>query len=114
VSVESGIDSDLVSRMWLEYEIPERMRPNREFSESREIPRLTRTSRQELELPLADGGRYRIRARLVVELVNGQTISKTATRWINPGNALPEGVIGRIVDPDGTGSRIYQGLAVRN
>jgi len=59
-------------------------------SESREIPRLTRTSRQELELPLADGGRYRIRARLVVELVNGQTISKTATRWINPGNALPK------------------------
>jgi hypothetical protein len=114
VSIESGIDPDLVRRLWVEYEIPERIRPTREFSENREVPRLTRTSRQELELPLADEGRYRIRARLVVELVSGQTISKTATRWINPRNALPEGVIGRIVDPDGSGIRVYQGVKVRN
>jgi hypothetical protein len=114
VSIESGIDPDLVRRLWVEYEIPERIRPGREFLENREIPRLTRTSRQELDLPLADEGRYQIRARLMVELVSGQTISKTATRWINPRNALPEGVIGRIVDPDGTGIRVYQGVTVRN
>lgn len=114
VSIESGIDPDLVRKMWVEYEVPERMRRAREYLENREIPRMARTSRQQLAVIIPDEGRYQIRARLVVELVDGKTISKTATRWINLGNSPPEGMVGRIVDPDGTGIRVYQGVTVRN
>jgi hypothetical protein len=113
-SIESGIDPDLVKQMWVEYEVPERMRQSREYLENREIPRMARTSRQELAVVVPDKGRYQIRARLMVELVNGKTISKTATQWINLGNSPPEGLVGRIVDPDGTGIRVYQGVTVRN
>lgn len=114
VSTESGIDPDLVKRMWVEYELPERMRPNRAYLEDREIPRMARESRHELGVLVPDQGRYPIRARLMVELVDGKTISKTATRWINLGNSAPEGMLGRMVDPDGTGIRVYQGVTVRN
>lgn len=114
VSIESGIDPDLVSKMWVEYEVPERMRRDREYLENREIPRTARTNRQQLAVIIPDKGRYQIRARLVVELVDGKTISKTATQWINLGNSPPEGMVGRIVDPDGTGIRVYQGVTVRN
>ncbi len=114
VNIESHVDPDLVKSMWLEYEVPERMRPPRAYAGRREVPRLVRSGRQELELLLPDEGRYHVRARLVVELWNGKTISKTATHWINPENALPEGMVGRIVAPDGTAIRVYQGLAGKN
>jgi hypothetical protein len=114
VNVESGIDPDLVKRMWVEYELPERMRRNRAFPARFEIPRLARQNREELSVTVPDNGRYAIRARLMVELMGGRIVSTTATRWINLGNVPPEGWIGRMVDPDGTGIQVYQGRTVRN
>jgi Flp pilus assembly protein CpaB len=61
-----------------------------------------------------DESRYAIRARLIVHLTNGKTISQTAIRWIDLGaEDPPEGMIGRIVNPDGTAIRVYQGETVR-
>jgi hypothetical protein len=114
VDIKSGLDPDLVKRMWLEYEYPESMARIRPSLAEREIARTTRGGRRELGLFVPDRGRYRIQARLRVELADGRTISTTATHWINIGNALPEGMVGRIVSPDGTGVRVYQGSTVRN
>ncbi len=114
VSTESGLDPDLVKRMWVEYEVPEQMRRQREFVERREISRRERKSREELGVLVPDRGRYALRVRFMVELVDGKTISKTATRWINPGNSPPDGMTGRILDPHGTGVRVYQGTTERN
>ncbi len=114
VSIKSGIDPDLVKRMWLEYEYPERMRQPLASLENLEFPRTARNGRREMQVLVPDKGRYQIRARLMVELINGKTISKTATRWINLGNAAPDGMIDRIAAPDGTGIRVYQGITVRN
>ncbi len=114
VAFTSGVDPDLVKRMWIEYEVPERLKSGRSSFQNSEIPRTIRSSRQELELPVPDRGRYEVRARLVVELTNGRKISKTATQWINPENVPPEGVTGRIVGPDGTGIQVYRGVTVRN
>ncbi len=113
VDIRSGIDPDRVKRMWTEYEIPARLRLKQGYSEIREIPRLARENRDELRVGVPETGRYAIRARLVVEFADGTTISKTATRWINLGNAPPEGMTGRIVDPDGNGIRVYQGVTER-
>ncbi|HYK89647.1 MAG TPA: hypothetical protein VE398_12800 [Acidobacteriota bacterium] len=114
VSVESGVDPDLVRRMWIEYEIPERMRRGRESPANRELPRTAAKNRDEFNVGIPDQGRYAIRARLMVELTDGNTISRTATRWINLGNTAPDGMIGRITDPDGTGIRVYQGDTERH
>ncbi len=114
VNTESGLDPDLVKRMWVEYEIPEQIRQHRESVERREVSRHARQNREELGVVVPERGRHALRARFVVELVDGRTISKTATRWINPGDALPDGMTGRIFDPDGTGIRVYQGTTERN
>ena len=59
--------------------------------------------------------RYEIRARLVLELADGKTIAQTAVRYVELGAARPpEGMIGRIVDSNGNGVRVYQGVAVRD
>ena len=108
----SGIDPDLVKSMWIEYEVPDRLKSRETSFANHEIPRMTRSSRQELDLAMPEQGRYRVRARLMVELTDGRTISKTATRWI--GDGPPEGVIGRIGAPDGTGIQVYQGVSGRN
>jgi hypothetical protein len=114
VSIESGIDPDLVKRIWVEYEFPERMRRSGRLPAGFEIPRIARQNRTELAVLVPDRGRYVIRARVRVELADGRTVSRTATRWINLDNVPPEGWMGRIVDPDGTGIQVYQGRTVRN
>ena len=71
-------------------------------------------SRLEFAVTVPDESRYSIRARLIVRLTNGKTISQTAVRWIDLGaEDPPEGMIGRIVDSDGVGIRVYQGITVR-
>jgi hypothetical protein len=57
----------------------------------------------------------RIRARYVVELKNGSRIAQTAVRWVNLGDEdVPEGMIWRIQNPDGTGVRVYRGVTTKN
>lgn len=113
VQVESSLDPDIVGRSWVEYEIPPAVRR----SGSPVGPGLLAKSGAsvlDLAVEAPDRLPYAIRARLVVELTSGITISRTATRWINlREDAVPEGMIRRVVDPDGTGIRIYQGVTVR-
>jgi hypothetical protein len=114
VLVDSVLDPDLVKDSWIEYRIPPRVR--------RITPALERgtaliragTTRKELSIIVPDAHPYEIRARLVVQLSNGQTISQTAVRWVNIGNEdASEGYLGRIVDQNGTGIRVYEGSTVR-
>jgi hypothetical protein len=113
VHVESSLDPDIVSWTWVEYEIPPAVRR----SGSPVGPGLLAKSGAsvlDLAVEAPDRLPYAIRARVVVELTNGITISRTATRWINlREDAVPEGMIRRVVDPNGTGIRIYQGVTVR-
>jgi hypothetical protein len=112
VRIESRLDPDLVKDTWVEYEIPPRVRQMPSASRSR----LARSGRSLLALNVAPDDRapHPIRARLVVQLADGQTISRTATRWINlTEDYRPDGMVGRIVDYDGTGIRVYQGATVR-
>jgi hypothetical protein len=77
---------------------------------------LAKSGRSHLEFGVIvpDESRYSIHARLIVRLTNGKTISQTAVRWIDLGaEDPPEGMIGRIVDPDGAAIRVYQGVTVR-
>jgi hypothetical protein len=114
VEVESDLDPDLVQDMRVQYELPDRVRM---FDDSRSEPRtLAKSGRSRLELGVIvpDESRYSIRARLIVRLTNGKTISQTAIRWIDLGaEDPPEGMIGRNVDADGVGIRVYQGTTVR-
>ena len=112
VDVESEIDPDLVERMWIEYEVPQRVIRAQGFSERAEVSRRTRRSRFEFGIAVPDRRRYQIRARFMVQLLDGSKISQTATRYLDLGNNPPDGMIGRHVDADGTGIRIYQGQTV--
>ncbi len=115
VRVESSLDPDLIKRSRVEYETPSRMRRITDAEEEREILGPQGRGRAELKLVVPDKKRYEIRARLIVQLVTGQTISQTAVRWIDLGEEdPPEGMIDRIAGPDGTGIRVYQGQTVRN
>jgi len=115
VTTDSNLDPDLVRNSWVEYEVPERLRRSPEPLERREIGRRSGRSRLELGVIIPDESRYEIRARYVVQLADGNTIAQTAVRWIDLGEEdPPDGMIGRIVDPDGTGIRVYQGVKVRN
>lgn len=113
VEVESDLDPDLVREMWVEYDIPEKVRrvPNAASAPQR----LNRAghSRLEFGVIVPDQDRYRIRARLFVRFADGRTISQTAFRWINSDKRPPEGMIGRIPRPDGTGIRVYRGVSIR-
>jgi hypothetical protein len=114
VEVESDLDPDLVQDARVEYELPDRVRM---LDDARREPQgLAKSgpSRLEFAVIVPDESRYSIRARLIVRLTNGRTISQTAVRWIDLGaEDPPEGMIGRIVDPDGVGIRVYQGVTVR-
>ena len=114
VHVESSLDPDLVQSLQLLYELPPRVRMVAQAGAS--SPALRKSGRTELELGimLPDRELYPIRARLVAHLANGRTISQTAVRWVGLSGAdHPAAMIGRLVDPDGTGIRIYQGETVK-
>jgi len=115
VTTDSSLDPDLVRNSWVEYEMPEGSRRSPESLERLEIGRRSGRSRLELGVIIPDERRYEIRARYVVQLADGNTIAQTAVRWVDLGEEdPPDGMIGRIVDPDGTGIRVYQGVKVRN
>ena len=114
VEVESNLDPDLVQDARVEYELPDRVRMLDDAG--REPQGLAKSGRSRLEFAVTvpDESRYSIRARLIVRLTNSKTISQTAVRWIDLGaEDPPEGMIGRIVDPDGGGIRVYQGITAR-
>jgi hypothetical protein len=113
VRVESMLDPDLVKSTWVEYEVPPGARRT---GTPLALERLAKSGTSVLELGVAPPDRlpYAVRARVVVQFVDGSMISQTATRWINLRESdVPEGMIRRVVDPDGTAIRIYQG-AVRH
>jgi hypothetical protein len=114
VDVESSLDPDLVRSMRVEYEVPERMLRTPDFNSSVEVPQQTERGSYELGVVVPDESRYRIRARLVVRLVDGRTISQTATRWINLGEHVPDDMVGTMETPDGAGILIYRGLPGSN
>ena len=114
VLVNSRIDPDLVEDIRVEYELPQRVRFAPGVSSAPALLARSGRSRLELGAIVPDQARYRIQARVIVQLTNGKTVSQTAVRWIDLGQEdPPEGMIGRIVDPDGTGIRVYQGQAVK-
>ncbi len=114
VNVTSALDPDLVRNSWVEYELPERVRRVGGSPGLRDTMGKAITGRAELGIVVPDERRYEIRARYVVQLANGRTIAQTAVRHINIGNLPPEGMIGRVVDEDGNGIRVYRGTTVRN
>jgi hypothetical protein len=114
VTIVSRLDPDLIQDMQLLYELPARVRMTAQAGAA--PPALRKSGRTDLELGvmLPDRSRYPIRARLVVLLANGKTISQTAVRWAGlSGEDQPEGMIGRITDPDGTGIRVYRGETIK-
>ncbi len=114
LEVDSDLDPDLVLDMRVEYETPPRLQMRADLSNDPQTLAKSGRSRLRLGVIVPDEARYSIRARLIVRLMDGKTISQTAVRWIDLGaEDPPEGMIGRIVDPDGTGIRIYQGTTVR-
>ena len=113
ITVISHLDPDLVQDMELLYEIPAQVRMV--LPAGTAATSLRKTGRTELELGvmLPDRARYPIRARLVVRLADGKTLSQTAARWVGISEEdRPEGMIGRMVDPDGTGIRVYRGETI--
>ncbi len=114
IHVESSLDPDLVQSLQLLYELPPRVRMVAQAGAA--PPVLRKSGRTELELGviLPDQELYPIRARLVAHLTNGRTISQTAVHWVGLSGAdHPAAMIGRLVDPDGTGIRVYQGETVK-
>jgi len=114
VQVDSNLDPDLVRDMQLLYELPPRLRLQAQAGSQPPVLRKTGRSTLELGIILPDTARYPIRARLVVHLANGRTISQTAVAWTGlTAEGTPEGLIGRLIDRDGTGIRIYQGDSLK-
>jgi hypothetical protein len=114
VRVESRFDPDLVEELRVEYELPAALRPSLPEG-ARQRPLLKQgLNLLELAVVVPDERRHLVRARAVVRFTDGRTVSQTAVHWIDLGaEDPPEGMIGRIVDPDGTGIRIYRGITVR-
>jgi hypothetical protein len=113
ITVISILDPDLIQDMQLLYEVPAGVRMTARAGIEPQV--LHRSGRTNLELGviLPDQARYVIRARLVVRLTNGKTISQTAARWVGISeDDRPEGMIGRMVDLDGTGIRVYRGETI--
>ena len=114
VEVDSNLDPDQVVDMRVEYETPPKLQMQNELSGEPQILAKSGRSQLRCSVMVPDESRYSIRARLVVRLTNGKSISQTAIRWIDLGaEDPPEGMIGRIVNPDGTAIRVYQGATVR-
>jgi len=114
VDVESFLDPDMVQSSWIEYELPNRVRRSVNALEAREMLGKARTGRAQLGVIIPDARRYEIRARYVVRLINGQTIAQSAVQHVNLGDFPPEGMVDRIIDPDGNGIRVFSGVTVRN
>jgi len=113
ITVISNLDPDLVQDMQLLYEIPAGLRMALPASTAPQA--LYKSGRTDLELGvmLPDRARYPIRVRLVVRLANGKTLSQTAARWVGISQEdRPAGMIGRVVDADGTGIRVYRGETI--
>jgi hypothetical protein len=114
VTVDSKIDPDLVENMRVVYELPKGVQLAPGTNAAPSLLARSGKSRLELAAIVPDQARYPIRARVIVNLTNGKTISQTAVQWVDLGSEdAPEGMIGRVVDPDGTGIRVYQGQAVK-
>jgi hypothetical protein len=112
--VRSVLDPDLIRRSWVEWEVPTRVRKLAEAGERMDILDRRGHGTTMLDVIIPDESRYSIRARLVVQFRNGQTIGQTAVRWVDLGEEdAPEGMIGRMSNPDGTGIRVYRGATVR-
>lgn len=113
--VDSGLDPDIISAIHVEWDMPPAVRRVAALEQGpREINRRGET-RLDLRLIIPDERRHAIQARVVVRLRDGGTISQTAVRYVDLGEEdPPEGMIGRIVDADGNGIRIYQGVTVRD
>ena len=110
ITVLSNLDPDLIQDMQLLYEVPARLRMTLQAGTAPQA--LHKSGRTDLELAvmLPDRDRYPVRARLVVRLADGKTLSRTAAYWVGISEEdRPEGMIGRVVDPDGTGIRVYRG-----
>ncbi len=114
VEADSSIDPDLVVNSWVEYELPPRIQRSARAAGTRELLGRSRSGRAQLDVIVPDVQRYEIRARYVVQLTNGRTIGQTAVRHINIGNIPPEGMVGRLVDSDGNGIRVFRGATARN
>jgi len=115
VVVQSTIDPDTVRRSWVEYSVRRRGAAPRETVESRDGLGRGRGDRLNFGVPIVDGTRHEVRARYVVELSDGRRIAQTAVRWVDLDDEdLPEGIIGRIQNADGTGIRVYRGSTDRN
>ncbi len=112
VRIESQIDPSLVQRMWVEYEIPERLRAASGLSNRLEVLKSRGTQKYEYRVAVPDRKRYEVRARLKVQFVDGTTMGRTAVRFVDVGRNPPEGMVGRITNPDGTGIRVYQGQPI--
>lgn len=118
VRVESSLDPDLIREMRVEYQLSSRLEVESGDLEpgprDARVPRSRiagkRSSRLELGLRVPDEARHQVRARLIVELVGGQTMAQTADQWIDLGDEDPqEGYLGRIEGPEGAGIRVYRG-----
>jgi hypothetical protein len=111
IRTASRLDPDQVKNIWIEYDVPQRLR--RPSTPSKGMLAKTGRSVFDLAVYVPDPAPYAIRARMVVELTDGSTISKTVTQWINVGPDDTPGMTRRFVDPDGSGIRVYQGATVR-
>jgi hypothetical protein len=114
VDVESGLDPDLVQDIHVEYDLPNHViRPAMAVNQSDSL-NARGQSRLELGIVILDSARYAIKARVIVRMTDGRSLTQTAVHWVDLGDQdAPQGMVGRVVDRDGTGIRIYQGVTVR-
>lgn len=114
VTTDSKLDPDLVRASWVEYSVNRRVERPADAAGRRNLTAAQGRTRSEFDVPILDQTPHEVRARYVVQLVDGRTIAQTAIRWVDLGEPdLPEGMIARIEDRDGTGIRIYRGRTER-
>jgi hypothetical protein len=114
VATESTLDPDLIRRTWIEYSVRRRASRGATAADVSQVTLAAGRGRTEIDLPVVDDSPHEVRARFVVELLDGRTIAQTAVRWVDLGEPdPPEGMIGRIENPDGSGVRVYRGRTER-
>ncbi len=114
VTTDSKIDPDIIRASWVEYSVNRRAGRVEPSVGRRNLASTQGRSRSEFDVPILDETPHEVRARYVIELVDGRTVAQTAVRWVDLGKPdLPEGMIARIEDPDGAGIRIYRGRTER-
>ena len=110
VAIKIGLDPDDVRSVQIEYDLPESFQTELGSSERQRLSSAQPTSRFQIGLTVPDERRYSVRARLIVELTSGQTLSESAVYWIDIGSPeRPPGMVDRLVDADGRGIRVYRG-----